>query len=63
MNKKSSDKKKLIWLDNYGAGNQANPLEVHFYWNEIIKLEDKSRRYHENQKKELYKDLYNQPFN
>ena len=51
------DQKRKIWLDNYGAGNNANPLEAHFYWNEIIKLEDKSKKYHES--KDTHKDIYN----
>lgn len=38
--KLTKDEKPKIWLDNYGAGNDASPLEVHVYWSEIMKLEE-----------------------
>ena len=42
-------KKQTIWIDNYGAGNNASPLEVHTYWNEVMKSEQKSKKYHKDQ--------------
>lgn len=54
-----SPAKLKIWIDNYGAGSKATPLEVHTYWHEIIKLEDKSKRYHQGKNDKLHKDLYN----
>lgn len=51
--------KQKIWLDNYGAGFHATPLEVHTYWNEIIKLEEKSKKHHSELSQNKHKDLYN----
>ena len=29
-------------IDNYGAGNNATPLEVVIYWKEVCHLENKA---------------------
>ena len=46
MEQERKESKPKIWLDNYGAGFSASPLEVHSYWNEIVQLEEKSKKFH-----------------
>ncbi|CDW78713.1 UNKNOWN [Stylonychia lemnae] len=55
----SQEDKPKIWLDNYGAGNNASPLEVHVYWHEIMKLEKNSKKHHYEQNELRHRDLYN----
>ena len=50
---------RLTWIDNYGAGEKASPLEVHTYWHEIIKQQTRGEKHHTHIKKKNYKDQYN----
>ena len=59
MEQERKESKPKIWLDNYGAGFSASPLEVHSYWNEIVQLEEKSKKFHLEQNALVHKDLYN----
>eukprot|EP00347_Sterkiella_histriomuscorum_P007920 403347056 len=58
-NKNQQDDKPKIWLDNMGAGENVSPLEVHTYWHEKLKLEDKYKKHHHEQNAFKHRDIYN----